>query len=393
MKKVIKKWTLVVLTLVLVLGVAPLFGLQAQAEEFYTDPMISAGLHHTLALKSDGTVWAWGANYYGQLGDGTTSGTPGRPIPARVDNLDEVTAISAGGAYSLALKSDGTVWAWGSNRHGELGDGTQTNSTIPVQVKNLIGVTAIVAGEDRSLALKSDGTVWAWGNNFLGLLLGDDVLPGSIKNPTQVQNLVEITAIATTVDLGAAHSLAIKSDGTVWAWGSNSGGQLGDGTTISRTTAAQVNNLDKIIAVAAERGYSLALKSDGTVWTSRSNGGGQINNLTGVTAVSAGGSHYAVAVKTDGTVWAWGDSSSGQLGDGRFGKRTEPVQAKGEGGVGYLNLYVGNTRPTSPAISTESLTDKLRSTQKEVALIVVLGIALLGGIIVFVVIQGKKKNR
>jgi len=117
-----------------------------------------SGGYHSLALKSDGTVWAWGDNYYGDLGDGTTTD---RNTPVQVSGLTGVTAISGGGQYSLALKSDGTVWAWGDNYHGKLGDGTTTDRYTPVQLMGLTGVTAISGGEDHSLALKSDGTVWA----------------------------------------------------------------------------------------------------------------------------------------------------------------------------------------------------------------------------------------
>ena len=129
---------------------------------------ITARLHHSLALRSDGTVWAWGDNAYGQLGDGTTRN---RSMPVQVSGLSGVIAVSAGGSRSLALRSDGTVWAWGYNSSGQLGDGTTTHRSMPVQVSGLSGVIAFAAGGEHSLALSSDGSVWAWGNNSSGQLI------------------------------------------------------------------------------------------------------------------------------------------------------------------------------------------------------------------------------
>ena len=133
-------------------------------QSFSCTPTISGGGYHSLALKKDGTVWAWGHNEYGQLGDGTQ--TLGRLTPVQVSGLSGVIAIAAGEYHSLALKSDGTVWAWGGNYEGQLGDGTTNNKLTPVQVSGLSGVIAIAASYRHSLALKSDGTVWAWGSNW-----------------------------------------------------------------------------------------------------------------------------------------------------------------------------------------------------------------------------------
>ncbi|MCL2141249.1 MAG: hypothetical protein FWH42_06320, partial [Dehalococcoidia bacterium] len=172
-------------------------------------PMIAGGESHSLALKSDGTVWVWGETYYGQLADSFFTTT------VQVSSLSGVTAIAAGAYHSLALKSDGTVWAWGWNGNGQLGDGTATDRYSPVKVSSLSGVTAIAAGWDYSLALKSDGTVWAWGWNGDGQL-GDGTT--TVRHtPVKVSSLSGVTAIAA----GAYHSLALKSDGTVWAWGWN----------------------------------------------------------------------------------------------------------------------------------------------------------------------------
>ena len=208
---------------------------------------IDGGWYFSVALKSDGTVWAWGQNDEGQLGDGTTID---RTTPAQVQSLSGITELSSGSKHCLALKSDGTVWAWGWNEYGQLGDGTTVNRTTPVRVPGLSGVTAVASGiYGSSLALKSDGTVWAWGWNYHSEL-GDGTTINR-TTPVQVPGLTGITALAG----GASHSLALKSDGTVWAWGQNYAGALGDGTTVNRTTPEEVPGVSGIIARGAGSGH------------------------------------------------------------------------------------------------------------------------------------------
>jgi alpha-tubulin suppressor-like RCC1 family protein len=303
---------------------------------------ISAGLLHSVALKPDGTVWTWGGNEYGQLGDGTY--TRGENTPVRVSGLTGVIDIDAWGWHNLAVKSDGTVWAWGRNIAGQLGDGTYTRSkNIPVQVNGLTGVIAIAAGGGHSLAVKSDGTVWAWGLNNFGQL-GDGTNIRRKNIPVQVNGLTGVIDTAA----GGLHSLAVKSDGTVWAWGRNNLGQLGDETNTSRNTPVQVSGFSNgttDIAIAAGSEHSLALKSDGTFWAWGGNVVGQLGNgtnidsnipvqvsgLTNVISIAAGETH-SLALKSDGTVWAWGANWYGQLGDGTNTDRWTPVQA-----IGFLN--------------------------------------------------------
>ena len=318
---------------------------------------IAAGSDHSLAFKGDGTVWAWGRNDHGQLGDGTTTN---RSAPVQVlgedgtDHMAGVTVIAAGG-HSLALKSDGTVWAWGWNDYGQLGDGTTTNRNTSVQVAGeggigyLDGVIAIAVGDDHSLALKSDGTVWAWGHNNHGQL-GDGTTTDR-SAPVQVPGLTDVTAITR----GENQSFALKSDGTVWAWGANFTGQLGDGTETDRSAPVQVlgengtGYLEDVKAISGGGRHVLALKSDGTVWSWGNNDTGQlgdgtgvsknvpvqVSGLTGMTAVS-GGTFNSFALKSDGTVWSWGWNPCGALGDGTETDRSAPVQVLGENGTGYL---------------------------------------------------------
>ena len=207
---------------------------------------IAGGFTHTIALKTDGTVWTWGSNEFGKLGDGTTTQ---RTTPVQVNGLTNVAAIAGGYSHTIALKTDGTVWTWGNNNNGQLGDGTQTQRIAPVQVSGMTNVAAIAAGYSHSLALKTDGTVWTWGNNNDGQL-GDGTQTQSVS-PVRVSGLTNVKAIATGYYLTAdimyqhSHSLALKNDGTVWTWGDNAYGQLGDGTTTQRSSPVQVSRADK----------------------------------------------------------------------------------------------------------------------------------------------------
>ncbi|MCW5983296.1 MAG: choice-of-anchor D domain-containing protein [Bryobacteraceae bacterium] len=285
---------------------------------------IAAGAWHSLALKNDGTVWAWGSDSQSQ----------GLRTPVR--NLASVAAISAGAHHSLALKSDGTVWAWGDNSSGQLGDGQGggvSKSADPVPVVNLTGVTAIAAGVNHSLALRSDGTVWAWGDNQSGQL-GDGAGGHYVYSvtPVKVLSLTGIVAIAA----GDRHSLALKSNGSVWAWGDNYHGQLGIGGNSNSATPVALAKIAGVVKIAAGASFSVALKSNGEVWTWGANEYGQLGNgsaidsnvpvavLTGAFSIGVG-YHHAMALKATGVAWAWGSNWAGQLGNGRALFIPEPV--------------------------------------------------------------------
>ncbi|WP_434781934.1 PKD domain-containing protein [Corallococcus caeni] len=304
-----------------------------QAQGFTGTTALSATAYHTLALKQDGTLWAWGYNDSGQLGDAVDAV---RMTPTLVTGLTGTTALASGTYHSLALKHDGTVWAWGLNNLGQLGDGTTVNRTEPMPVTGLTGVTALAASTYHSLALKQDGTVWTWGYNSSGQL-GDGTTTSHFT-PAQVQGLTGVSAIAA----GLTHSLALKHDGTVWAWGRNTDGQLGNGAAVNSPVPVQALRLTGASAIAAGAYHSLALKQDGTAWTWGRNSAGQLGDgtvegsltpvkvqgLTTVTAL-AGGDAHSLALLRDGTVWAWGVNDVGELGDGTTIDRAMPVRVQG----------------------------------------------------------------
>ncbi|MGC5326282.1 Ig-like domain-containing protein [Brevibacillus sp. SYSU BS000544] len=262
-----------------------------------------------------------------------------------------ITKISGDIEHNLALKDDGTVWAWGKNNFGQLGNDSITNSNVPVKVSGLDTVIDISAGGENSYALKADGTVWSWGNNGVGELGNGNIgsfhmKPVQVVGPGGVGVLQEITSIAG----GYKFALALKNDGTVWAWGNNGNGTLGNGTGVSSSTPVQVKDpgdpsqpLTNVVAISASKYAVAAVKADGTVWTwganiygglgmgvdssvtPRSNLPVQVKDsneaggfLTGVKQISAGDAHF-LALKTDGTLRAWGNCVYGQLGAGSFG--------------------------------------------------------------------------
>jgi alpha-tubulin suppressor-like RCC1 family protein len=296
---------------------------------------------HSAALETNGTLALWGYNGYGEIGDGTNSQ---RPVPTEIPGT--WTAVSLGSIHTLALKPDGTVWAWGYNGYGQLGDGTSTSRNAPVQVSGLTGVVAIAAGDSHSVAVKADGTVWAWGYNGYGQL-GDSTTT-SRSLPTQMTGI----AGATIVSAGTGFTLVGTATG-VLAVGYNGYGQLGDGTTTSRTTPVTSTGVPAPIAIAAGSGHSLAVASDGSIWAWGYNGYGQLGDgtntsrLTAIHLTSLGSvskiatADHVLAVRSDGTVWGWGSNAYGQLGDGTTGSRNSPAQVAGLSSV--VSIAAGST--------------------------------------------------
>ena len=298
------------------------------------------GARGTVILKSDGTVWTWGANSPGgKLGVGNAL-TNRMLVPVEVhgagdvDYLHSVSAIMGGEVHNVALKSDGTVWAWGNNFQGGLGDGTTNDSALPIQTgllstPPLTNVTKLGGRTYWNLAVKSDGTVWAWGMGTSGQMgngaatncsspvqVGNSQPGGAINNPRQVS-------------CGYTYGVALLMNGTVWTWGTGIHGELGSGTTGSSYSPVQVTGLSNVLAISSGWKHTLALKSNGTVWAWGLNSHGelgdgtainqsnavQVLNVSNIVAVS-GGDYNSIALRADGTVWKWGVNDVGELGFG-----------------------------------------------------------------------------
>ena len=352
--------------------------------------MISGGSGHVQVLDGDGSVWVWGYNKYGTVGDGSTieaspnaqtrprkatltgvvaiasgqgasfavteAGTvwswgygylglgayEGKTVPTQVAGLSNVQQLASGLYHTLALKRDGTLVAWGNNSRGAVGDGSTEHRALPVALA-LSGVKAIAAN-GHSLALKNDGTVWAWGENNRGQAGG--VAGQHPSTPTQIAGLSDVKAIAA----GVLHSVALKNDGTVWSWGH--GIARGDGTMTDTAVPVRAN-IDNVTAIAAGDSFTLALREDGTVWTFGVNAytqtgstalpvPGQVAGLTGVRSIGASFGHRVV-ILADGSVHSWGMNDVGQLGNGQAG--------------GYVNTPAAVVGATSGTLSLQSATD------------------------------------
>jgi len=321
---------------------------------------VALGYKHSIALAADGTIYTWGRNRNGQLGDNTTTdrSTPVKVLKGVYsgttyigdDSNNKIIAVALGWNHSVALAADGTVYTWGHNYQGQLGDNTTNNSSTPVKVlkgaysgTTYLGddpnnkIIAVALSWQHSITLAADGTVYTWGRNQYGQL-GDNttnnssipvkVLKGAYSGTTYLGDDSNNKII--TVALGFVHSIALAADGTVYAWGSNGVGPLGDNTTTNRSTPVKV----------LKGAYS------GTTYL-----GDDYNNK--IIAVALGAS-YSVALAADGTVYTWGSNSYGRLGDNTTTSALTPTKVHGVGNVGYLTLEVDVTAPTVTISSSAS---------------------------------------
>lgn len=303
---------------------------------------VAVGDQYAIGIRANGTsttagtLWAWGLNSSGQLGLGDAAN---RSVPTQIGKDTNWTAVSAGKFHALALKSDGTLWSWGRNNAGQLGDTTTTGRQAPVKVggtdkTNTATWIAFSAGGTHSLGIQKDGTLWTWGNNTDGQLGNASTSATPVSTPTKIGTLTYLTVAA-----GGSHSMAIGTDGALYGWGANGSGQVGNNAGTGTVTGpAQVSEYKDWTLVSAGGLHTLAVRKNGTLWAWGANSDGQLGDGSGQdvsfptqigsdttwTGLSAGDNHSA-ALKADNSLWTWGLNSKGQLGNGRTVTSPVPV--------------------------------------------------------------------
>lgn len=321
MKK--RKVLSVALALILSLALVPPIPVQAGKESASTS--IVAGIDVTFVIKADNSLWAWGNNGWGQLGDGTDKD---KNTPVKI--MDDVKSVyvdegSTHSYYAMAIKTDSSLWAWGGFNYGQFGDGTTESKHSPVKITD--GVSSVSFGNSYTLILKTDGSLWGTGENIQGQL-GDGT--GKSKYiPVKIMDRVA------SMSAGNNYAMAVKTDGSLWAWGANSYGGLGDGTKTDRLTPVKI--MDGVASVSIGSNfpsYAMAVKKDGSLWAWGAGpvGDGTENNIETPTKIMDGvlsvtlGKNYAMAIKTDSGLWSWGLNSRGELGNGTKEKSLSPVK-------------------------------------------------------------------
>jgi alpha-tubulin suppressor-like RCC1 family protein len=291
---------------------------------------IEAGQQTSMALSSDGTLWVWGNNWWGQVGDGTNIN---RNTPVQIGASNEWKLADAGFTFHLAIKADGSLWAWGFNSSGQFGIGFTSLQNTPLQSGTDTNWSQIAAGSSHSLAIKTDGSLWGCGYNQFG-----QVGVGSTVDQMFFTSL-SVSSNWTSVAAYGNSSFAINSDGELWAWGQNSYGELGNGVIGQLYVPTKIGTDTNWVQVAAGDSHTLAIKSDGTLWAWGANDYGALGDNTSIpkltptqigldtnwTYVSAG-DRYSLGLKSDGSLWCWGFNTHGQLGDGTNVAKYIPTQ-------------------------------------------------------------------
>jgi alpha-tubulin suppressor-like RCC1 family protein len=346
---------------------------------------VSGGYYHTIAIRTDGSLWAWGANNYGQLGNGTNTDSN---IPVHIGSATNWKDVAAGGYFSFGLKTDGTIWAWGINAHGELGINSTTDSNVPVQIGTDTDWKSIAAGHWHGMALKNDSTLWSWGHGAYGALgLGstsDQWLPQAVDSTFKWKSIStggvwalgirndgtmwacgnddhgmigvstggifpSFTQIGTdndwkVVSAGTWHGLAIKNAGTLYSWGYNSNGQLGDNNSSTTWIYSYIPTLvgtdSDWKSISGGELSTLALKNSSHLYAWGNNNNYQlgdnttmdrliptlISSATNWQIINASTSHHSLAIKSDKTLWSWGRNLNGEGGQGTFVDIQIPTQ-------------------------------------------------------------------
>jgi alpha-tubulin suppressor-like RCC1 family protein len=315
------------------LGDAVTRDIPAQVGQDYDWASVQAGADQTIALKSDGTIWAWGLNDEGQLGLGDTQR---RNVPTQVGTDSDWTTVATRGLHTMAIKRDGSLWAWGPNWWGQLGVGDTVIRYTPTRVGGDEDWATVTCGfQSYVMALKTDGSLWTWGNNFQGQLGNGSTIEDGWDTPAKMGADDDWVSVSG----GEWHTVALKADGGLWVWGNNWYGQLGDGSTQQRRTPFKLG--EGWASAKTGFNHTLAFKADGDLWIWGWNNEGQLglgnyaNRSTPVNvgagwAAVAGGSRHTLAIKADGTLWACGFNAEGQLGLGGYDNRTTFAQV-GEG--------------------------------------------------------------
>jgi alpha-tubulin suppressor-like RCC1 family protein len=296
----------------------------------------NSGNQHVAAIKPDGTLWTWGYGSYGRLGQNSIITTSS---PIQVGALTNWAKVSAGNNWTMAIKTDGTLWSWGAGTNGRTGLSTGANASSPTQVGTSSDWYEVDARMYHTLMLKTDGTLWACGRGGSGQLGQNSTTDRD--SPSQVGALTN-WAIARG---GDNHSLAIKTDGSLWAWGNNSSGQIGTSTFFDTrpSSPVQVGGLTNWATVGAGYAHSLAVKTDGTLWAWGRGTSGQLglsaSTINRSSPVQVGGltnwsivegtisGTASLSIKTDGTLWGWGTNNPPILGTGNVTSYSSPVQS------------------------------------------------------------------
>jgi alpha-tubulin suppressor-like RCC1 family protein len=299
---------------------------------------IEAGFQHSLAVRDNGTAWAWGSNGNGRLGDNTTI-VRSSPVSI-VGGFTDWTQVSAGFQHGLGLRSNGTAWSWGLNSNGQLGDNTTVTKSSPVSIVG--GFTdwiQVSAGSTHNLGLRENGTAWAWGSNFAGKLGNNSTIQRS--SPVLVAGGFTDW---TQVSGGSRSSGGVRSDGTAWAWGDGGYGNLGNNLPGNVSSPVLVvGGFTDWVQVSVGDRHMLGLRANGTAWAWGFGSQGRLGDNTTVNKSSpvsvvggftdwirvSGSSNHSSAVRLDGTAWTWGVNSSGQLGDNTTVNKSSPVSIVG----------------------------------------------------------------